>query len=134
MNRLLMSATLALAALAAVPASAQSAPQADGIIAPTVRCETAIPPRPNLPDGANTSVRLRDMQAGDAAFQAYQAQVNAAISCQRMAVQTENEALNAELDAFNARTQAFNAVGQRWRASVETFNARQQAGRPTPRN
>ncbi|MET0183394.1 MAG: hypothetical protein ABW199_10955 [Caulobacterales bacterium] len=100
------------------------APAAPAAIPPS-RCG-AIPPEPTLPDGA-AARNAREMQTGDAAYQAWARQAQEALTCRRAEADELLPAARqheARVSEYNAGVQRLNSVGQAWTAEAAEYNAR----------
>lgn len=84
-------------------------------------CTGVIPPDPTLPDG-NTA-GAPQMQAGDAAYQAWATAAQAVLNCRRNEAQESMARAESLRTQFNAMVEHFNATGNNWKASGDAYQA-----------
>jgi ABC-type phosphate transport system auxiliary subunit len=89
-----------------------------------------MPAEPTLPDGSDPAVTRTQIEAGNAAYDAFALAAQAHLNCERAKLRDRQAALQARRDATQAEVEAFNAFATQWQTSSAAFLARQ----PAPRN
>lgn len=116
-------ATVALAQTTTPPATpaVPAAPAAPAIVAPPSSCGD-LPAKPTVPDGA--TAKQKDMQAADAAVQAWQASVQTNLKCRKAEFETADAARAARFNDYNTVVRELNSFGAMWTTEAQKYNAR----------